>query len=116
MVQITGYIFDAVVVEGDTAFTLPALCRACGLDSKQLMALVAEGVLEPAGHTPQEWIFGGPSLRTALAAQRLMHDLEIDLSGVAMVLDLLGEIAALRSQLNRNCVLNDESSRHTALR
>ena len=116
MAQITGYIFDAVVVEGDTAFTLPALCRACGLDSKQLMALVAEGVLEPAGHTPQEWIFGGPSLRTALAAQRLMHDLEIDLSGVAMVLDLLGEIAALRSQLNRNCVLNDESSRHTALR
>jgi len=116
MAQITGYIFDAVVVEGDTAFTLPALCRACGLDSKQLMALVAEGVLEPAGSTPQDWIFGGPSLRTALAAQRLMHDLEMDLSGVAMVLDLLGEIAALRSQLNRSCAMADGWTGPAALR
>jgi len=104
MAQITGYIVDAVVVEGDTTFTLPALCRACGLDSRQLMALVAEGVLDPAGRTPQDWLFGGQSLRTALTAQRLMQDLDMDLSGVAMVLDLLGEIASLRSQLSRSCL------------
>ena len=101
MGQILGYTFDAVVVEGDTAFTLPALCRACGLDSAQLIALVDEGVLEPAGNSPQEWVFDGPALRTALAARRLMRDLEMDLNGVAMVLDLLAEIAALRSRLNR---------------
>jgi chaperone modulatory protein CbpM len=103
MAQTTGYVLDAVVVESDTAFTLPALCRACGLDSTQLMAMVDEGVLEPSGKTPQEWVFGGQALRTALAAQRLMQDLEMDLAGVALVLDLLGEIAQLRSQLIRNC-------------
>ena len=102
MAQITT--FDAVVVEGDTVFTLPSLCRACGLDSRQLMALVDEGVLDPVGRTPQEWVFGATALRTALAAQRLMRDLEMDLAGVAMVLDLLEENAALRSQLHRMCL------------
>jgi chaperone modulatory protein CbpM len=93
--------FDAVVVEGDTAFTLPALCRACGLESTQLMALVDEGVLDPVGQSPQDWLFDGSSLRTALAARRLMRDLDMDLAGVAMVLDLLAEIATLRSRLGR---------------
>lgn len=102
MAQITEFRCDAVVVEGDTAFSLPSLCRACGLDSTQLMALVAEGVLDPAGAVPQDWIFSGQSLRTALAARRLMQDLDMDMAGVAMVLDLLDEIAALRAQLSRN--------------
>ena len=102
MAQITGYRFDAVVVEGDTAFSLPSLCRACGLDSTQLMALVAEGVLDPTGAVPQDWVFSGQSLRTALVARRLMQDLDIDMAAVAMVLDLLGEIAALRAQLSRS--------------
>jgi len=95
------YTYDAIVVEGDTAFTLPALCRACGLDSAQLIALVDEGVLAPAGREPNDWLFAGPSLRTALTARRLMQDLELDLAGVAMALDLLAEIAALRARLNR---------------
>ncbi len=101
MGQIVGYVMRAVVVEGDTPFTLPELCRACGLDSAQLIDLVAQGVLDPAGASPDEWIFSGPSLRTALAARRLMRDLDLDPAGVAMALDLIREIAALRRQLNR---------------
>jgi chaperone modulatory protein CbpM len=99
MGQIVGYVMSAVVVEGDVSFTLPDLCRACGLDSTQIIELVAQGVLEPAGVGPVEWIFGGPSLHTALAAQRLMRDLDLDAAGVAMALDLIREITALRLQL-----------------
>lgn len=92
---------NAVVVEGDSAFTLPSLCRACGLESTQLIDLVDEGVLQPLGGSPETWVFAGPALRTALAARRLMRDLEIDCASVALVLDLLAEIDALRAQLNR---------------
>ncbi len=102
MGQVVGYVMRAVVVEGDVSFNLPDLCRACGLDSTQVIELVAQGVLEPAGVGPVEWIFDGPSLRTALAAQRLMRDLDLDAAGVAMALDLIREIAALRRQLNRS--------------
>jgi chaperone modulatory protein CbpM len=101
MGQIVGYAIDAVIVEDCTAFSLADFSRACGLESADVIALVDEGILEPAGSSPEDWTFRGPCLRTARAAQRLRRDLEMDLSSVAVVLDLLAEIDALRAQLNR---------------
>jgi chaperone modulatory protein CbpM len=95
------HVMHAIVVEGDSVFTLADLCRACGLDSTQIMALVDQGVLDPSGSAPGDWVFAGPALRTALAAQRLMRDLELDAAGVALALDLIAEIATLRMQLVR---------------
>ncbi|MFD1122978.1 chaperone modulator CbpM [Methylophilus flavus] len=55
-----------------------------------------EGILIPDGRSPAEWIFSGDSLNRAKKAMRLMHDLEINTSGVAMVIELLDEISRLR--------------------
>lgn len=101
MGQIVGYVMSAVVVDGDCAFSLAELCRASGLERTQIVELVAHGVLDPQGTAPDNWTFGGPALRTARAAGRLMRDLELDAAGVAMALDLIQEIAALRRQLRR---------------
>lgn len=88
-----------VVVEDHVAFTFTALCRASGANAAQLHALVEEGLLQPAGSSPDDWLFSGPSLRRTREALRLAHDLHLDLSGVAIVMDLLTEIAWLRSRL-----------------
>ena len=55
----------------------------------------------PAGDSPEDWRFGGESLRRARLALRLSRDLEINPSGVALALDLLDEIASLRARLQR---------------
>lgn len=94
-------VVDAVVVDETTQFSLAELCRACQADSARLIALVDEGVLQPAGQGPGEWRFSGPALQRARAALRLSRDLELSVSGTALVLDLLDEIAALRAKLHR---------------
>lgn len=90
-----------LVVEEEVRLTLRELCQACHAEEEHLRAWVLEGVLEPIGESPQHWRFGGDSLRRARLAQRLSHDLEVNPPGVALALDLLDEIAALRARLER---------------
>jgi chaperone modulatory protein CbpM len=90
-----------VVVEEELQFTLVDLCRACRVEREQLLALVDEGVLQPRGNAPQEWLFSGPSLSRARAALRLTRDFELNAAGAALVLELLDEIEALHARLAR---------------
>jgi chaperone modulatory protein CbpM len=94
-------VVDVVIVEEDLQFSLTELCHACGADPAHVAALVHEGVLDPAGSTPQDWRFSGASLRTARTAWRLSPDLELGHAGTALVLQLLDEIEALRARLQR---------------
>lgn len=92
---------EGPVVEETVQFTLVELCQASSTEEEHVLAWVMEGVLEPSGESPQEWRFSGDSLRRARLAARLAHDLEINPPGVALALDLLDEIAALRARLRR---------------
>jgi chaperone modulatory protein CbpM len=90
-----------VIVEEDIHLTLIDLCQACRTKEVSIMEWVREGVLEPSGSTPADWRFSGRSLRRARQALRLSHDLEVNVAGVALALDLMDEIAALRARLRR---------------
>lgn len=89
------------VVEEEVYLTLVELCQACNAETAHVEAWVWEGVLEPAGDSPQNWRFGGESLRRARLALRLSRDLEINPPGVALALDLLDQIAELQARLQR---------------
>lgn len=100
----SGQLTDAVIVEDEVQFTLIELSRVCHADSELLVALVHEGVLAPRGDEPDAWLFGGKSLQRAGIALRLTRDLEINVAGAAVVLDLLDEIDVLKAQLrSRPC-------------
>lgn len=92
---------NVVVVEDEMFFTLAELCRACNASGAQLTILVEEGVLEPVGSAPENWRFTGASLSRARTALRLDADLGLGAAGTALVLELLDEIAQLRSRLRR---------------
>lgn len=87
----------------DEAFevTIVDICRFCTVREERVMALVGEGILAPRGETPAEWRFSGVSLVRARRAFRISQDFEIELSAVALVLDLLDEIEALRRAVRR---------------
>ena len=89
-----------LVVEEHVVFSFSALCRASGADAEQVQALIVEGLLQPSGNSPADWTFSGHAMRQARTALRLAHDLELSLSGTALVMDLLAEIEALRLRLH----------------
>jgi chaperone modulatory protein CbpM len=94
----------AQVVEEEIHLTLIELCRATGTREEQVVEWVGEGVVEPlapAAQPSHDWRFAGPALRRARLAARLARDLEVNVAGIALALDLMDEIAALKTELQR---------------
>jgi chaperone modulatory protein CbpM len=102
---------EGSIVEHDVHMTIVELAQATQTPEDLIMAWVSEGVLSPAGASPQDWRFSGNSLQRAKTAARLMHDLELNLPGVALALNLLEELDMLRSQLNLANVANTSSGK-----
>ncbi|MCO5101524.1 MAG: chaperone modulator CbpM [Burkholderiaceae bacterium] len=108
------------VVEEQIEFTLVELSRAVGADEEQITTLIVEGVIDPIVHSGEaqpsqgeqaiaaslfaaraQWRFSGAALRRARLAMNLARDLEVNPPGVALALDLIDEIQALRAKLHR---------------
>jgi chaperone modulatory protein CbpM len=88
-----GTIFDDSVV-----LTLEDLSRMCAVPEQHIVEFVEEGVLE-ALEMHAEWRFTGAALRRARIALRLERDLEVNLAGIALALDLMGQLEQLRREL-----------------
>ena len=91
----------ATLIDDDTPMTLAELARACRAAEEQVHVWVVEGVLQPSGRSPPEWRFAGTALKRARVAVTLTRELEINAPGVALALDLMDEIEALKASLRR---------------
>ena len=96
----TAYL-TGLILEEQTELTLDEVCRACAAQAEMIVDLVNEGVLAPSGPAPGQWRFTGLHLHQARIAVRLQSDLGVNLAGVALALQLLDEVQALRAQLGR---------------
>jgi chaperone modulatory protein CbpM len=90
-----GTLFDETAL-----LTVRDLSRMCATDEKHIAEFVEEGVLNVVEiNVNREWHFTGAALRRARIALRLEHDLELNLPGVALALDLMEELDRLRREL-----------------
>jgi chaperone modulatory protein CbpM len=94
-------VMNGLVLDETTTLTLEELSFACAVRVERIIALVDEGILEPTGRDLGEWCFPGPSLARARIAMHLQRDLDINLAGVALALDLMDELETLRARLRR---------------
>jgi len=92
---------EGTIVENEVFMSIVEISQASRAPEELIMSWVTEGVLSPAGSSPQDWRFSGDSLKRAKTAAHLTHDLELNTPGVALALDLLDEINRLRNQLLR---------------
>ena len=90
---LTGTIFDQSAI-----LSLKDLSRMCNVDERHIVEFVEEGVLNVV-EVRSEWHFTGDALRRARLAVRLERDLELNLAGVALALDLIEELQQLRREL-----------------
>jgi chaperone modulatory protein CbpM len=90
---LTGTIFDRSAI-----LSIRDLSRMCNVEERHIVEFVEEGVLNVV-EVSSEWHFTGDALRRARLAVRLERDLELNLAGVALALDLLEELQELRREL-----------------
>lgn len=88
------------IVETSAVITIEEICVACRVEQDWVRELVAQGVITPVGDRGaggQQ--FTGVSLVRVARAKRLDRDLNINVPGIALALELLEEIENLRSRL-----------------
>jgi len=87
------------IFEESAVLTVRDLSRMCAVDERHIVEFVQEGVLSVVEVDTTEWHFSGAALRRARLALRLERDLELNLAGVALALELMDELEHLRREL-----------------
>lgn len=94
---------DPELLDEQLRFTLADMCRVCGVHAEFLVELVDEGIITPdvparSRRATQRWHFDGIAVVRVQRAVRLQRDLGVNLPGVALALQLLDELEALRQR------------------
>ena len=97
--------FGGEVARGESSITGEALARAVGITHTTLIELVRLGVAQPAGAGPSELTptseFPMAALIRVRRVLRIHGELEMDIAGAAVVVDLLDRLARLEGDLER---------------
>jgi chaperone modulatory protein CbpM len=91
-------VLPGTLFDDSALLTIQDLSRMCAVDEHHIVEYVEEGVLTAVDYH-SEWHFTGAALRRARLAVRLERDLELNLAGVALALDLMEELQQLRREL-----------------
>ena len=92
-------IYEMDQLETWVSCSFSELCQRNNLDTDFVVQCVEVGIADPQGNSPGEWSFTSNAAVRIQKAYRLQRDLEIDLNGLAVVLDLLDEMESLQEEL-----------------
>src|ERR1700680_2206900 len=90
---------SGAILEESAVPTVKDLSRMCAVEERHIVEFVEEGVLSVVEINTTEWLFTGAALRRARLALRLERDLELNLAGVALALELIEELQGLRGEV-----------------
>ncbi len=90
-----------IIQENESPLSLAELCRYCGLSAEYVLTMIDYGIIEPlqAHKSASHWQFAANSILRVQTALRLQRDLDVNLAGAVLALELLDEIKALRQQV-----------------
>lgn len=83
----------------ESPMTLDELIEASQASPDFIRELIDYGVLYQQDGSPAEWVFELTHVQRIKTAQRLSRDLEVNMAGIAVVLDLIDEMDELRVKL-----------------
>lgn len=89
------------ILTDEIYYSLKEFCEVCGVHAEVVIELIEYGIIEPKGKTTTNWQFTARQLQRSKRALRLQHDLQINLPGVALSLDLLDQVDDLLARIDR---------------
>jgi len=97
-----GDILRAQFLDDDDWLRIDEVCTRLSVERQWLVEMVELGALDPhGGLEPSAWEFPRRELPRVLAMTRLVADLGVNLTGAAIILDLVEERRRLLSQLGK---------------
>ncbi|QLH43558.1 MAG: MerR family transcriptional regulator [Coxiellaceae bacterium] len=93
-------IHTGTVVDDQITYTIVEVCDICHIPVNEVRLLIEYGIVQPEGKMQQDWQFTLRELQRIQRALRLQRDLEIDLAGIALAIELLDEIDDMRNKVS----------------
>jgi chaperone modulatory protein CbpM len=91
-------LLEGDVVSEEQIVSIVEICRCCNIPVEQVLTFVEYGIIEPLelqlSHI--HWQFTGDSVLRVKTTLRLQRDLDVNLAGAALAIELLEEIKTLR--------------------
>ena len=79
-------------------YTTHAICHSHKLNKDTVNEMVSWGIAEPKGSNPDNWLFTQNDYERIERAVRFRRELEINIPGAALALELIEEIQNLRNK------------------
>lgn len=92
-------MITTVLIEAHETFTFTEVCSQCELSEHDLLDWMEQGLLGDFPIAYRSVQFNPIMIARLHSAKRLQHDLDINLSGVVLALELLDKISRLQDEL-----------------
>lgn len=83
------------LIDDNNLLTFDEICRAIQIDNNLMIQLIEYHIIQPKGSSQKEWAFDHLALRRAKLARNFYYDLEVNLAGIGLLIDMLERIEAL---------------------
>ncbi len=90
---------SGVIVENSNSLTLEEFAHAIKIKKEVVVEMIEYELIQPHGQKPEQWRFDSFSLKQGRIASSFYRDLEVNLQGIALALDLLSKIETLELEL-----------------
>jgi chaperone modulatory protein CbpM len=96
-------LYRVEILDQEIRFNLQELCQRSDMHAEFVVKLVSYGVIAPLEDSvaTQNWQFDARSLMRLRKARRLQNDLNLNVPGLAISLELLDDVEQLRREVDR---------------
>ena len=88
-------------VEPVSHYSIVQVCTVSAVEKSFVVELVQHGVVDPEGNNrePDQWCFTQTQASLCKRAANLYYDLQVNIPGIGLALQLLGELEQLRAKV-----------------
>lgn len=92
-------ILEGMPLDESAWIAVGDLCAWLRVEPQWVASLVEAGVLEPRGAAPEDWLFPARDIVRVRTVVRLVHDLQVNLEGAAVILELVEDRRRMERRL-----------------
>jgi chaperone modulatory protein CbpM len=87
-------------MKNNIVYTTQAICMKYGISSSILSDMVSWGIANPSGYCVDKWLFTKVDYDRIGCAARLHEDLDINIPGAALAIELFEELSKIKNKSN----------------
>lgn len=92
---------SVTIIDNDNLLSFEEICRAIHADNDLIIQLIEYQIIHPKGSSKKNWQFDHLCLKRARLARNFYYDLEINLAGIGLLIEMLEKIEALEAHVAR---------------